>query len=148
MVIGVVGPAAVLLDDEAFSAARSAGYFPIDVIFPIAAMRQSSFPIPEFVSSNVTGESGSIASLERREQIIDFLRCRARDVVLRNRRGLVRCDHGLAVCDSQLDRVGAALRTTSARRRQAEDREQKHAILDGTRHFINGLRRELRVRKR
>lgn len=65
MVIRIVGLAAVLFDDEAFRAARSAGCFPIDVIFPIAAMRQSAFPIPKFVSADVTREGGSMPLLER-----------------------------------------------------------------------------------
>ena len=84
MVISIVGLTAALLDDEAFRAARSAGCFPIDVIFSIAAMRQPAFPIPKFVSSDVTGEGDSIPLLERCQHVIGFLGCRALDDRLRN----------------------------------------------------------------
>ena len=84
MVISIVGLTAALLDDETFRTARSAGCFPIDVIFSIAAMRQPAFPIPKFVSSDVTGEGDSIPLLERCQHVIGFLGCRALDDRLRN----------------------------------------------------------------
>ena len=146
MVISIVGLTAALLDDEAFRTARSAGCFPIDVIFPIAAMRQPAFPIPKFVSSDVTGEGDSIPLLERCQHVIGFLGCRALgcralDDRLRNTRGPVRHDHGLVGFGCQFECVGAALGRTSARRRRA-DSEQKHPVRDGTRHLIKGLREE------
>lgn len=142
VVISIVGLPAALLDDEAFRAARSAGCFPIDVIFAIAAMRQPAFPIPKFVSSDVTGEGGSIPLLERCQHVIGFLGCRALDNRSRNTRGPVRHDHGLVDFGCRFECVRAALGKTSARRRHA-DREQKHPVRDGTRHLIKGLRKRV-----
>ena len=138
MVISIVGFPAALLDDEAFRAARSAGCFPIDVIFAIAAMRQPAFPIPKCVSSDVPGEGNTIPLLERCQHVIGFLGCRALDNRWRNARGPVRRDHhGLVDIGCPFECVGAALGRTSARRRRA-DREQEHPVRDGTRHLIKG----------
>jgi hypothetical protein len=105
MVVRIVGFAALLLNDEAFCIARSAGCFPIHVIFSIAALRQAAFAIPKCVSSDVAWERGSIPPLERCQQIIRLLRRRALAGSFGDKRGRVLYGRrrDLVVCGGQLD---------------------------------------------
>jgi hypothetical protein len=74
MVVGVIGLAGPLFDDEPLRIAGVSGKSSVDVVFFIAPAGESTFPVVKRLSSHITGERFTVAPLQRLQQRVGFLR--------------------------------------------------------------------------
>jgi hypothetical protein len=63
MVIGIVGPAGILLDDDPFRIPRAAAYFGIHIVLAVVTARQPSFPILKRSATDISRESVALMLL-------------------------------------------------------------------------------------
>ena len=73
MVTGIVGPAAVLFDDDPLRIPRAAAYFGIYIVLAIVAARQPSFTILEHPAADISREGLALMSLNCLQQVCGFL---------------------------------------------------------------------------
>jgi len=93
MVIGIVGPAGILLDDDPFRIPRAAAHFGIHIVLAVVTARQPSFPILKRSATDISGESFALTLLNCLQQIFGFLRGILRDAMqlsVEGRCGLVK----------------------------------------------------------
>lgn len=81
MVIGIVGLAGILLDDDPFRIPRAASHFGIHIVLAIVTERQPSFPILKRSATDISGESFAFTLLNCPQQVFGFLRRILRDVM-------------------------------------------------------------------
>ena len=74
MVVGVVGLAGPLFDDEPLRIAGVSRKSSIDVVLFIAPSGESTFAVVKRLSSHITGERFTVAPLQRLQQRVGFLR--------------------------------------------------------------------------
>src|SRR5690242_5315125 len=117
MVLGVIGLAGVLLDDESFCVAPAAGNPSVDVVLFIASARQPAFPILKDPATDVAGKRLAVPPLERLQQCVSLVRRRTFNP--RRRRGNFPVRQGrngrLYLCRCRLDGVRPSLRGTGDR---------------------------------
>lgn len=73
MVIGIVGPASVLFDDDPFRIPRAAAYFGIHIVLAIVTVRQSSFSILKRPAADISREGLTLMLLNGLQQVFGFL---------------------------------------------------------------------------
>ena len=81
MVISIVGPAGILLDDDPFRISRAATYFWIYIVLAVVTARQPSFPILKRSATDISGESLALTLLNCLQQVFGFLRGILRDAM-------------------------------------------------------------------
>jgi len=73
MVTCIVGPAAVLFDDNSFRIPRAAAYFGIHIVLAIVAARQPSFTILKCPAADISREGFALMLLNCFQQVFGFL---------------------------------------------------------------------------
>ncbi len=64
MVIGIVGPAGALFDDDPFRIPRAAAHFGIHIVLAIAAWGKAMFAILKLTPSNIAWQGFAMPGLE------------------------------------------------------------------------------------
>jgi hypothetical protein len=73
MVAGIIGPAAVLLDDDPLRIARTAAYFRVHIVLSIVAAREPSLTILKCPATDISKEGFALTFLNRFQQVFGFL---------------------------------------------------------------------------
>lgn len=73
MVIGVVGPAGALFDDDPFRIPRATSYFRIHIVLAIVTVGQSSFTILKRPAADISREGIALMLLNCLQQVFGFL---------------------------------------------------------------------------
>lgn len=76
VVVGVVGLARTLFDNEPLGITRAAWQPSVDIVLFIASAREPAFAVLKRLSSRITGERFSVAPLQRLQERIGFVRSR------------------------------------------------------------------------
>jgi hypothetical protein len=74
MVAGIVGPAAVLFDDNPFRIPRAAAYFRVHIVLPVMARRKPTLAIPKLTPSDIAWQGFAMPSLKPCQEVMCLLR--------------------------------------------------------------------------
>ena len=135
MVIGIVGPAGILLDDDPFRVPRAAAHFWIYIVLAVVTARQPSFPILKRSATDISRESLAPMLLNCLQQVFGFLRGILRDAmqlsiegrcgIVKSRRcGLIGWDGGRRY-DRFIGRTGAE---STGRAEQQSTKDDEYSI--------------------